>query len=91
MHKLLVPSDQKIMEKKIINQLDTYIAKTIDESRIITFFFPSLLTLSTSSGLRDKFTTPSDKSTIRPFTDEPTFTVLSPTAEKVIFSMIVIS
>jgi hypothetical protein len=58
---------------------------------IITFFFPSLLALSTSSGLRDKFTTPSEKSTTRPFTEEPTLTVLPPTAKEVLFSMILIS
>lgn len=41
-----------------------------------TFFVPPILTLLISSGLRDKLTTPSDKSKTRPLTEDPTSRVL---------------
>ena len=47
----------------------------------ITFFDPTFLALLISSGLRDKLTTPSDKSKTRPLTEDPTSRVLPPTAK----------
>lgn len=53
-----------------------YTTELRSKGTAITFFVPTILTLLISSGLRDKLTTPSDKSKTRPFTEDPTSTTL---------------